>query len=476
MGQNQLLGGGHLLETSSSGARKFWRDRLRRRGSLPSLSRFITSTLGASTALLLAAFLFPTLPEAAQAVEEINPDATSLTPEDVATPGTSTSFAETNPGISTYASDPTASINLPSTIDFADVLPTAAGVTTTASASLTITTSNSGGYSLYFYSSNGNNSLTPINPNNSSSISSTLTTTELNNLNNNTWGYNLSTEASTGDTTTYSTIPTSSTTPVQTKDTSTTNSANDTYTLSLGAKVDTTIPSGTYTNSLTIAIVAEPAAISDLTGVTYMQDVTAEICASTAEGAKATLTDRRDNNTYTVAKINGNCWMTQNLRLSSTTESGGSRVLTSADSNVTRNWTFPTGSLTSGDSYRDAYSTISSNTSYGGYYNYCAASAGTVCSQSEMNATQDICPKGWRLPTRSEIDGITSYVSAFSPVGSGYYDNGSLLGAGFGYWWSATALDHNNQYYLLYSGGSLYADGYYSRKYNGVSVRCVRSS
>ena len=420
--------------------------------------------------LLLSAFLFPTLPEAAQAVEEINPDTTTLTPEDVATPGTSTSFAEANPSISTYASDPSASINLPSTIDFADVLPTAAGVTTTASASLTITTSSSGGYSLYFYSSNGNNSLTPLNPNNSSSISSTLTTTELDNLNNNTWGYNLSTEASTGDTTTYSTIPTSSTTPVQTKDTSTTNSANDTYTLSLGAKVDTTIPSGTYTNSLTIAIVAEPAAISDLTGVTYMQDVTAEICASTAEGTKATLTDRRDSNTYTVAKINDNCWMTQNLRLA------GGTTLTSSDSNVTRNYTLPKSSTSGFTSYTVAKMHNGTDTTYGAYYNYCAASAGTVCSGDiKQDASQSICPKGWKLPTLDQFSGITNQVSVFSPVYSGLYDGGSLDGTGSdGYWWSATARNSNYQHLLYYNGGRLYtADNV---KYYGFSVRCVRSS
>ena len=425
----------------------------------------ITGTLSAAALLLLFAFLFPALPEAAQAVEETSLDTTTLTPEDVATPGTSTSSAETNPGVSTYASDPTVSINLPSTIDFADVLPTAAGVTTTASANLTITTSNSGGYSLYFYSSNGNNSLTPINPNNSSSISSTLTTTELDNLNNNTWGYNLSTEASTGNTTTYSTIPTSSTTPVQTKDTSTTNSANDTYTLSLGAKVDNTIPSGVYSNDLTVAIVAEPRAL------TYIQDLTLSECQSQASDTDLTVKDSRDDNEYTVRYINGACWMTQNLRLS------GNRTLTSADSNVTQNWSFPNNSLTSGDSYTEARSTISSNTSYGGYYNYCAASAGTVCNDTtKQDATQDICPKGWRLPTRAEQNGITSYTSAFSPVYSGLYDNGSLYSTGsYGYWWSATAYNSRSQYSLYYYDGSLYTlSG--NLRFNGYSVRCIRSS
>ena len=209
-----------------------------------------------------------------------------------------------------------------------------------------------------------------------------------------------------------------------------------------------------------------------------MQDVTAEICASTAEGTKATLTDRRDNNTYTVAKINGNCWMTQNLRLSSTTESGGSRVLTSADSNVTRNWSFPATELDGNSpSYTAPQTTISSNTSYGGYYNYCAASAGTVCNDTtKQDATQDICPKGWRLPKLSEMEGITSSVSAFSPVYSGYYLSGSLLYTGsYGYWWSATASNSNYQYYLSYRSGNLYTNDYGFKNY-GYSVRCVRSS
>ena len=576
--------------------------------------------------------------------------------------------ANPNPNISTYASNPSASINLPSTIDFADVLPTAAGVTTTASASLTITTSSSGGYSLYFYSSNGNNSLIPINPNNSASISSTPTTTELDNLNNNTWGYNLSTEASAGSTTTYSAIPTSSTTPIQTKDTSTTNSANDTYTLSLGAKVDNTIPSGVYSNDLVVAVVAEPGGIpitydanggyynddssqttqlveytiegipetkiaktsnisdagvqdggygdnveeiqtvtipgaeslqvtvsyqtestsfdwlaiydgsvtpsqsnyaDSVTGklggstkvdnavfaipgdtaqfyfrsdgsssnyygyyavvegtaitpsaevltpmrpgyvflgwykdsagtpgeefvinaslqagtvyakwginylddVTYMQDLTVTQCANSYDGATATLIDRRDNNSYSIAKINGACWMTQNLRLS------GGRTLTPADSNVTRNWSFPTGSLTSGNTYTEARSLISSDTSYGGYYNYCAASAGTVCNSSTtQDATQDICPKGWELPTRDQFSGITNQTSAFSPVYSGCYFNGSFEDVGpVGNWLSATTSDYGGVYILNYESGSLDTRTGVDRR-GGYSVRCVRSS
>ena len=164
--------------------------------------------------------------------------------------------------------------------------------------------------------------------------------------------------------------------------------------------------------------------------------------------------------------------MTQNLRLS------GGRTLTRANSNVDRNWSFPTTPLDgSSPSYTAPQTTISGDTSYGGYYNYCAASAGTVCSSSlEQDATQDICPKGWRLPTLDEMNGITSYVSAFSPVYSGIYEDGSLFVTGsYGYWWSATAATSDTQRRLRYVGGSLDADRR-SDKNLGYSVRCIRSS
>ena len=208
-----------------------------------------------------------------------------------------------------------------------------------------------------------------------------------------------------------------------------------------------------------------------LTGksVPTMQNFTAADCQSQASNGNVTVVDSRDNNSYTVRYINGNCWMTQNLRLS------GGRTLTSADSNVASSWSFPSDSLTSGDSYTKARSLISSNTSYGGYYNFCAASAGTACrSSSAQNATQDICPKGWRLPTHNEQNGIRSYVSAFSPVYSGEYVNGSPSStSSTGYWWSATTSDIYRSL-LYYNGGSLYTSRSYD--YSGYSVRCIRSS
>ena len=212
-----------------------------------------------------------------------------------------------------------------------------------------------------------------------------------------------------------------------------------------------------------------------LTQATYMQDLTAAQCSGSSDGATATLKDRRDNNSYTIAKINGNCWMTQNLRIA------GGTTLTSTYSNVSSNYTIPTTPLEgSSSSYTAGQVQDSGNTTTGYWYNFCAASAGTNCSNSS-NTTYDICPKGWRLPTKIEFDGITgtSYISAFSPVAGGYYYNGLLDSdyTGSGFWWSSTAYDNlGSQYSLGYFNGSLNTIGYNYYKNNGYYVRCIRSS
>ena len=59
-----------------------------------------------------------------------------------------------------------------------------------------------------------------------------------------------------------------------------------------------------------------------------IQDFTVDECQAKASDTNFTVVDKRDGNDYTVRYINGNCWMTQNLRLS------GGRTLTSTDSNV----------------------------------------------------------------------------------------------------------------------------------------------
>ena len=205
---------------------------------------------------------------------------------------------------------------------------------------------------------------------------------------------------------------------------------------------------------------------------TYMQDFTASQCSSLASSSDYIVTDRRDNNTYTVRYINGNCWMTQNLRLA------GGTTLTSTYSNVSSSYTIPTTPL-EGSSYSCTAGQVqdSGNTTTGYWYNFCAASAGTNCQDStKYDTTYDICPSGWRLPTYSEQQGIVGYISAFSPVTGGNYYRGSLSTSSTnGYWWSSTASYSGNQYYLYYYNGSLYTSNV-GGKGNGFYVRCVRSS
>lgn len=164
--------------------------------------------------------------------------------------------------------------------------------------------------------------------------------------------------------------------------------------------------------------------------------------------------------------------MTQNLRLA------GGADLTSADSNVTRDWTLPTTALEGNSyTYTAPQTTLSDNTEYGGYYNYCAASAGTVCQVSTaQDATQDICPKGWKMPSLTEMQTVTSYASAFSPVYGGNYYDGTLENDGSsGTWWSSTANGNIYLYYLGYNNGSLNTSSN-GLKYIGFSIRCIQSS
>ena len=227
--------------------------------------------------------------------------------------------------------------------------------------------------------------------------------------------------------------------------------------------------------------------LNSLNNVTYMQDLTATQCSDSYDGATATLLDKRDNNSYKIAKINNNCWMTQNLRIA------GGTTLDSVTSNVASNYYLPNNDLTKGDSYTEARLHNSGDTTRGYWYNFCATSAGTKCSNSDLNNTvYDICPKGWRLPTKAEADAISDYSDSlytvtFSPSSLGWYSKGSLDSSPMpaALWWTSTATSYGyGQYQITYGdrgdgfGYDYLGTGYIgggSRTY-GAYVRCIRSS
>ena len=122
----------------------------------------------------------------------------------------------------------------------------------------------------------------------------------------------------------------------------------------------------------------------------------------------------------------------------------------------------------------------STDTNYGAYYNYCAASAGEVCNNStKADATRSICPAGWKLPTQAQLNAVPSKDSHFTAAAglAGFYAGGTLSRAGSGgYWWGSTANSATNQYNLNYNKDNDNWNVNNNNKYNGNSVRCVRAS
>ena len=86
-------------------------------------------------------------------------------------------------------------------------------------------------------------------------------------------------------------------------------------------------------------------------------------------------------------------------------------------------------------------------------------------------ATESVCPKGWTLPSKTQIDGQRN-VANFSPVLGGNYYNGTLYNEGTrGLWWGSTAYNGALRYYLGYYGSSLYTNSVI--RHDGYYVRCV---
>ncbi|MBQ2695442.1 hypothetical protein IJG04_02270 [Candidatus Saccharibacteria bacterium] len=346
----------------------------------------------------------------------------------------------------------------------------------------------SGNYNIYAvgYTNNteGNNTLY-------SSTSGTIPTgTTLNGTTSN-WAMKLAN--STGNTATiennyntFQVVPSTSTLVASYNATTSSQTTDSTLQTTYGVSISPNQPAGTYTGAVKYTMNYTEYAPPPM----YMQDFTLERCIAEASDSDLTLYDRRDESDYTVRYINGACWMTQNLRITGTISSTNSNFSTNSS------WNVKAADLKgSSYSYTEAQSHVADSTDVsasssatggpytvnqlGAWYNYCSASAGTVCSQTQLDASEDICPSGWHLPSYNtspgSISGITSYSSAFSPIYGGYYYNGLLNSATtYGRWWSATASSANGQYNLYYYNGSLNTN--YNNKRLGHYVRCVRTS
>ncbi len=237
--------------------------------------------------------------------------------------------------------------------------------------------------------------------------------------------------------------------------------------------------------SLTTYAAGETRTIADITN---MQDMTQSICANSKVGDTATLTDTRDNSTYTIRKHEDkNCWMTQNLRLT------GEKTLTPADSDVASNYTLPASDINgyNASNYYANQMYYAGDETNGAYYSWTAATAGTGdANLTSGDAPSSVCPKGWKLPPNSGNGSYTNFTSAAgianNSAGStkirsapyncpyaGYVLNSSLGNVGsWGYYWSRTAGSTNAAYGLYFNSTNV-DPANYANLYFGFSVRCV---
>ena len=339
----------------------------------------------------------------------------------------------------------------------------------------------------------------------------------------------------------------------------TSKSAGSGLDITYGAYVSPSQAAGTYTGQV-IYVMVHPANASTPGGIPgsfdaafanasktkvgnyyAMQDMTSAICAEVDEGQETQLIDIRDNTVYRVGKLaDGNCWLKDSLALDLT----NSTILNGLDANNTNadatalgylkgtttrdpstdpngnyatagvaNWTnsysysAPLVNMASKDVVPQgsndplAAETLAGSWQVGGYYNYCAASAGSYCygdsaSQGSPsgNASSDICPSGWRMPTggaSGEYQLLTNAIAggtsdtintepeysnirkALSLPLSGFFYYGSARSQGsYGYFWSSTYVSSSNMYCLGVFASVVRPQGGHGRYY-GNSVRCV---
>ncbi len=265
-------------------------------------------------------------------------------------------------------------------------------------------------------------------------------------------------------------------------------------------------------------------------GYYKQQELTKSMCNTIAITQNETLKDIRDNNAYMVGKLkDGNCWMLDNLALDPTDSTtaanmnasntnatqeaitnllnGGSTTFgwsNTAVANITTNFSNNDGYIqprinnVSKDTLVTSYGPASTGgqAKVGIYYNYCAASASTYCyagghgidsPDTIIDASQDICPANWRMPTGGNTGEYSKLAQKYgsdatsnnslqynlsTPLSGFYSGNAASYQGSDGYWWSSTYYNIDFMYYPGVSPTSVYPDLNGSRNV-GQSMRCL---
>ena len=240
---------------------------------------------------------------------------------------------------------------------------------------------------------------------------------------------------------------------------------------------------------------------------TEMQNISQNSCTTTASHAR----DTRDDHVYTIQRLaDGNCWMMENLDLGRTELTtdltpANTNLSSSITSSTFNSWIKTSGTasytsaelipITASNSYDRRDFDFTSGIPYGTLYNYCAASAGTICADNKMNdedASYDICPAGWRLPTGGDsgefkaLSALPNYNdsiklrasidnggAAFALAGN-FYNSLDSQGRFSGYWSSTRS---SGSYMYSFSTSSDSSSSVWptstSTRYYGHSIRCL---
>ena len=334
---------------------------------------------------ILGAMLFPAMPEGAHA-EDVSQSA-----------GTKVNLT-VQPVIAVSAADNAVSV---------PVTPTQGGTFEKNATTLSVSTNNETGYSLYLSTANGKSTLASLNPSVTNTIGAVSGTVEESGFGDNTWGYNLSEGTPSGiDNLTYQAVPGDST--VQKGFGSEGPTASDTYTLTFGTKVNTSLPSGTYSNQVVVSVVANPAYVPNLTQISNMQDMTTEICNASTVGQTNRLTDTRDGKLYWVAKLaDDQCWMTQNLDFDIPADGLNDENGLAAKTDLPGGITWATGTATAENPYpataTEPEGTITSNSSSTGTFSWDLGyyvksdpdGYSNYCNGVKTLSNADCTSKGW---------------------------------------------------------------------------------
>ena len=373
-----------------------------------------------------------------------------------------------NAGISTYATttvNPTASLTIGGDATNKQVI-ASPGSTAYRSHTVTVDASDIESYALVL---SGPTNLTS---GTSTIVSGANNTTPATNASNpmldNTWGYSWGGDSK-KETSTYKSLSPTGTT--LTGDRVSGFKVNFTRNLFFAAKFSEDADPGRYQANVTLSLAATPRAVATgFNGIYDMQDMAGEICAKANIGDAGSLEDVRDGNVYTVRKYrDGECWMTQNLRLV------GGRTLTSADSNVSDEYVFPATKIVlspndfsnSGSVYLpESYLSAAEPVKYGVYYSWTAATAGTgndTIIISGQRAPSSVCPKGWKLPDGAVNDGQYTHFINAEGITRDY--GGAVVLAGAPYNFTTSGIVVNGGFYLYGKAGSYWTNAAVSERY-----------